>query len=283
MAAVAPSLPWEKKFRSPIANCWRAGGPPCQNGHAPAPPGPALLLPVLALDRERCQCRTIRYAGRTTASKSALCCQRAGGTTSGFCTMAAASAAALPRLVLLLGAAARGSSAGSAYSCAKGAGLAGGDLAQRQGITLAEAESWCLQNASCAAFTFASNATCAVESGNSSTAVLASVYFKRGISSNTDGSWSFYARSNFTPPFHPAPAYRGCDTPPGSLLPWCNRSASHDERLDSLVNELNLTEKIGLLSPTKALGNPWCGLTSRSLAPVQPSRLYFSCFCEADF
>ena len=69
-----------------------------------------------------------------------------------------------------------------------------------------------------------SNATCAAESANS-TAVLASVYFKRGISSNTDGSWSFYARSNFTPPFHPAPAYRGCDAPPGSLLPWCNRSA----------------------------------------------------------
>ncbi len=170
--------------------------------------------------------------------------------------MAAASATALPRLLLLV-AAAQGSSAGSAYSCTKGAGLAGGDLVQRQVITLAEAESWCLQNASCAAFTFASNATCAAESGNGSTALLASVYFKRGISSNTDGSWSFYARSNFTPPFHPAPAYRGCDVPPGSLLPWCNRSASHDERIDSLINELNLTEKIGLLSPTKALGNPW--------------------------
>jgi hypothetical protein len=55
-----------------VANCKllarRRPALPERNGHAPAPPGPALLLPVLALDRERCQCRTIRYAGRTTAS-----------------------------------------------------------------------------------------------------------------------------------------------------------------------------------------------------------------------
>ncbi len=144
----------------------------------------------------------------------------------------------------------------SRYSCSQGAGLAGGDLAQKHNLTLAEASSWCLGNASCAAFTFGSNASCAAEASNSTTTV-GTVYFKRGISSNADSSWSFYARTNFTPIFRPSPMYRGCDAPPGSLLPWCNRSATHDKRIASLISELNLTEKIGLLSPTKSLGNPW--------------------------
>ena len=150
-----------------------------------------------------------------------------------------------------------GSVASMAYSCSQGAGLAGGDLVQRHNLTLAQASAWCLTNASCAAFTFASNATCAGASSNSSTTMISTVYFKRGISSNADSSWLFYARTNYTPPFHPEPAYRGCDMPPGSLLPWCNRSATHAERIEWLISELNLTEKIGLLSPTKSLGNPW--------------------------
>ena len=83
-------------------------------------------------------------------------------------------------LLLLLRVTCAGASSDGSYSCAKGAGQAGGDLIQKEGLTLAAAQGWCLANASCAAFTFASNATCAAEAGSSRP--IGSVYFKRGIS-----------------------------------------------------------------------------------------------------
>ena len=166
----------------------------------------------------------------------------------------------LPLLLALLCPAA--AAVGAAYSCSAGAGLAGGDLRQAEGLTLAQAEAWCSANASCAAFTLAANAS---SGGNAScgtlapSSVLSKVYFKEGQSANSDSSWLFFLRANYTPPFLPRPSYRGCDAPPGSLLPWCNRSKPHEERLELLVGELTLAEKIALCSPQRrasGLGNP---------------------------
>ena len=85
---------------------------------------------------------------------------------------------------------------------------------------------------------------------------LDKVFFKSGASTNTDHNWRTFAKANFTPSFKPHPSYRGCDSPPGSLLDWCDHTKSHSERLNLLLGQLTLPEKIGLLSPTPALGNP---------------------------
>ena len=156
------------------------------------------------------------------------------------------------------------------------------------GLSLRDAEAWCGSNSSCGGFTFELNGTKGVLSCDRWEGLkLSQVYFKQGQETNTDKSWRTYNKANFTPPFDPSPAYRGCDGPPGSLLPWCaahpsarpasrcvadrcvadrssekpwccrcDHSKSHSDRLDLLLASLTLTEKIGLLSPTKALGNP---------------------------
>jgi hypothetical protein len=146
----------------------------------------------------------------------------------------------------------------SGYSCGIGAGLAGGDLLQAAGLTLAEAEEWCASNSSCAAFTFEhNNSGCSqLQTTAGSRTSIAKVFFKTGQSANTDANWRNFAKTNFTPNFSPKPSYRGCDKPPGSLLPWCDRSKSHAARVELLLGQLTLTEKIGLLSPTPSLGNP---------------------------
>jgi beta-glucosidase-like glycosyl hydrolase len=146
----------------------------------------------------------------------------------------------------------------SGYDCNIGAGLQGGDIFQAEGLTLAEAEQWCMGNASCAAFTFQHNTSnCTrLETTAGSRTGLNKVFFKSGASTNTDHDWRTFAKANFTPSLKPHPSYRGCDSPPGSLLGWCNHGKSHSERLELLLGQLTLPEKIGLLSPTPALGNP---------------------------
>ena len=83
------------------------------------------------------------------------------------------------------------------------------------------------------------------------------MYFKQSQTSNGDGAWRLFAKTNWTPPFNPQPAYRGCDAgTPGASQPWCDRTKDHATRLETLLRALTLEEKIGLLSPTPALGNP---------------------------
>ena len=147
----------------------------------------------------------------------------------------------------------------SGYSCGVGAGLAGGDLLQAAGLTLAEAEEWCASNSSCAAFTFEHNSSgCSqLQTTAGSRTSIAKVFFKTGQTANTDANWRYFAKTNFTPNFSPKPSYRGCDLgQAGSVLPWCNRTKSHAARVELLLGQLTLTEKIGLLSPTPSLGNP---------------------------
>lgn len=83
-------------------------------------------------------------------------------------------------LLLLLAAPASGSVSDGSYICARSGLVTHGTLDQKHGLTLAAAQTWCLANASCAAFTFPSNATCAAEAGNAT--LIPTVDFKRGIS-----------------------------------------------------------------------------------------------------
>ena len=288
--------------------------------------------PILRAAATGSRALPVRKCHRTpNASKSAVSrcqCHLTGGTTGCCMHMSAAGAAALPRL-LLLAAAARGSSAGgSAYSCAKGAGLAGGDLVQRQGILpchsfshtnlksprVGQVSLWRRQSRGASRTQAALRSPSRGEStalsplplifsykcekslcgaatprapprvrtarpcSPASTSSVASPATRTGAGRSTRAATS-PPPSTPRPPTAAATRRRGrccpgATVPPGAhsskltvpcshsfsqsnRVPYGHRCASHDERLDSLVKELNLTEKIGLLSPTKSLGNPW--------------------------
>ena len=54
------------------------------------------------------------------------------------------------------------------------------------------------------------------------------------------------------------PAFKGCTTALARSLPYCDPTLSHADRVDWLVRNLSLAEKIGRISPAAALGNA-CG------------------------
>ena len=56
-----------------------------------------------------------------------------------------------------------------------------------------------------------------------------------------------------TPP--PAPNYHGCVTELARSFAYCTTSLTHEERARSLVHELTLVEKVGLIAPDPGLGN----------------------------
>ena len=69
--------------------------------------------------------------------------------------------------------------------------------------------------------------------------------------------------SNLLSVIMPAPQYHGCLDSVSMALPYCNTSLSHAVRAEDIISRINITEKIGLLSPHDAPN--YCGCEA---APV---------------
>lgn len=58
------------------------------------------------------------------------------------------------------------------------------------------------------------------------------------------------------------PNWKGCADNISQALPYCDTKLSHEQRLLALVSNLTLQEKIGMISPDPALGDPCMDHTS---------------------
>ena len=64
------------------------------------------------------------------------------------------------------------------------------------------------------------------------------------------------------------PNWKGCADNISQALPYCDTKLSHEQRLLALVSNLTLQEKIGMISPDPALGDPCMDHTSGKVGVV---------------
>ena len=102
----------------------------------------------------------------------------------------------------------------------------------------------------CAGFTF--------EATDRRSTLAVPTFFKGAATGTQSASttWWTYAKVGGAP--QPPFSYHGCDSSAGDHKGWCNRTATHAERISLLLKAMTLQEKIGLLSPNKSISHNTC-------------------------